>query len=447
MFGLRHNFAGSLATDVAPKELDEWFNKYLTEETPPEMKDKITTSSVMEYTHFQSAVFSGFKIRTSKEVFPYDHAAIQWGYFDKDTPIKEKMLFGTDQDVGVYGDVNRFDYGADPLVGAFADLGKSINGLPTSLIEEFIAAKAPRDPRDARPLAEVNLHASFDVSSLISDYRSMFKWFRASTRSLRVERKFDFIGPLNEEERQKAHWKRLNEQVEAAGGIDRIAFSFVPLPLTLDLKGKVNGVTPPEKFDADKMTAKVSELLESDAYKKFVGADGKTYEFTEEERELIKKRAKLYFKEFEKSLVERMFQTWSSTTRDLGIAIEGHVSDDDIVSKFEKQIIAAAKHVVTARDEKTGKRIQGKIDKAFVEVVDFQYDLETRLAAARAIADSAGSYSAWAKEPRKAIHKALEASINGSLNIDNFKDFSDAKLSRRLRDWYLDQQQVLRALP
>ncbi len=447
VLGLRHNFAGSLAGTVSPKALDEWFAKYLKEEKPPEMKGKLTSASVMEYTHFQSAVFNGCKMRTTDEVLPHDKAAIQWGYFADNTAIDKKLLFGTDDDVGTYGDVNRFDYGAEPIVESISDVGKRINGLPVRLIEQFISAKAPRDPRDATPLDQLNLSASSDVASLISDYRSGLKWFSSSTRSLRIERDFPYIGVLNEEARAAAHWKSLNEQITKAGGIDRFAFGFAPLPLTLDLKPPVADAVPPTKFDAAKMTAKFAELLEKDAYKKFVGADGKEHEFTDKERELIKKRSEAYFKDFEKQLVRRLLQTWATTRRDLGAKVQGHVVDDDIIAKFEKQILAAAKYVIVTRDIKNkDARISGKVDKAYVEVVDFKYDLETRVDAARAIADSAGSYSAWAKDVRVAMGKELKTLVDSSLNINNFKTFTDSKLSRPLRDWYLDQQVLLRSL-
>ena len=222
----------------------------------------------------------------------------------------------------------------------------------------------------------------------------------------------------------------------------------MPLTLTLDLKPPVKGATPPQKFDAKKMTEKVGELLESDAYKEFVGADGKKHSFTDKEKELIKTRAKKFFEDYERELVSRVLKSWSTLTRNLGVAVEGRVSDDDIVAKFEKQVMAAAKLVILARDEKDPqKRISGKVDKSFVEVVDFTYPFETRQAAARALADRAGSYQAWAKEARAAIKKSLTDTVDTSLNINNFKAFSDAKLSRPLRDWYLEQQRLLRELP
>lgn len=447
VLGLRHNFAGSLSANVSPKELYDWFDKYVESEEPPKMEGKLTTSSVMEYSVFEAAVFSGWKMRTTDVVFPHDKAAIQWGYFEDESAISDKMLFGSDDDVFTYGDLQRFDYGVEPIVGSLAEVGRTINGLPVRVIERFVSAKAPRDPRDAIPLEQVNLRPSSDVNRLISDYREGLKWFGSSVRSIRLERDFDFVGDLNEEERREVHWKSLNEQIEKVGGVDRFAFSFVPLSLSLDLKGEVKDATPPEKFDAAKLAAKVGELLDGDSYKEFVGADGETYSFTDEEKKLIRERAKIYFEEFERQLIRRLLQTWASTKRDLGSKVEGYVADDDIVAKLEKQIIAAAKLVVMSRDEKDPEaRIQGKVDKAFVEVIDFKYDLETRQEAAKMLADGAGSYPAWAKESRAAMGKELKSLVDSSLNINNFKDFSDGKLSRPLRDWYLDQQTLLRQL-
>ena len=42
--------------------------------------------------------------------------------------------------------------------------------MPTSLIEKFVSAKAPRDPRDKMPLEDVNLDADREATSLVSDH-------------------------------------------------------------------------------------------------------------------------------------------------------------------------------------------------------------------------------------------------------------------------------------
>jgi hypothetical protein len=100
--------------------------------------------------------------------------------------------------------------------------------------------------------------------------------------------------------------------------------------------------------------------------------------------------------------------------------------------------------VVLARNEE--RRHRGKVDKALVEVVDFRFDLDTRLAAARMLNESVGSFKSWATDPRTEQAKALKESVDAALNVQNFKEFKESLLSRTLRDWYLNQQTVLGAL-
>ena len=88
-------------------------------------------------------------------VLPHDKAAIQWGYFDNKSAQEQKLLFATDQDAARYGDVRTFDYGARPVIAGYNEISSTLRGLPHSLIERFIAARAPRDPRDRIPLEQV----------------------------------------------------------------------------------------------------------------------------------------------------------------------------------------------------------------------------------------------------------------------------------------------------
>ncbi|MCH8921592.1 MAG: zinc-dependent metalloprotease [Planctomycetes bacterium] len=445
VLGLRHNFAGSLGANVSPAELDEWFKSYLTGEKPKDMKGRWTTSSVMEYTPFKAAVFNGHKMRTTEEALPHDKAAIQWGYYGSTEARDKKMLFGTDDDTRKYADVVRFDYGVEPLVGAMASISEHLRYLPNNLIETFIAAKAPRDPRDRGPLEAVKLNPDSTAARLAGYYSRILVWFRSKTRSLRIERDFPVVDALSEKALLAAHWKSLNEQVKKLGGIDRVAFSYLPVTLKLDLKVKPKDIVAPEKFDAAKMSQRVAELLESDSYKTFVGADGKTHSFTDEEKALIKKRAKAYFDRYEQALVKRIVTALGGASRDLGVKVTGSVSDDDMVAQFEKQIIALAKVIITAKDDKSRRR--GKLGKGLVEVVEYKYDLETRLAAGKMLSDGIGSFSQWSKDAKGAMHKALKDDVDGALNINNLKAFKPSQLSRPLRQWYLDQQKVLGMLP
>ena len=445
VLGLRHNFAGSLDTTVSHERLEKWLSAYLKQEDLSEYENDYTANSMMEYQVFTAMALTGSKMRTTETVLPHDRGAIQWGYYDDPAVAENKTLFASDDDTWRWNDVTVFDYGKDPVVTAYANISDTIRRLPSSLIETFIRAKAPLDERDRIPLEQVNLSFSGVARTIGFDIRALLRWFSVGTRSLTIENEFDFVGPLNKREVQKAHWKRLNSQIESLGGIDRALFSFLPEVGKLDLKKKPKNVVASPPVKSADLNKRLAELLESPAYTKFVGLDDKEHEFTEEEIELIKKRGKVFFDKLIESVVAEACQAFTGAERNLGVEANEGLADDDIVASFEKRLIAFASNVITAKDE--SKTIKGKIDKAVVEVTDYKYSKDTRLAAARMLTSRGGSYSSWSKEGKSNINKKLKAEVDGALNIKLFKSFKDSMLSRSLRKWYLDQQEILKLLP
>ncbi len=445
VLGLRHNFAGSLSATMTPKELDEWFKAYVTGKGTEAYTNRVTTSSMMEYSVFRAAAFVGWRMRVNPEPLPHDRATIRWGYFDSKEPSEKKLLFATDGDAGRYGDVATFDYGTEPVVAAYADLSDLLKNLPNSLIERFIAQRAPRDPRDQVPVGKVVLDARASAYAAAGNVSRMLTWFRSGARSLKVENEFEVVDELNRKDRMKAHWKALNDQVEKLGGLDRAVFAFLPLDLKLELKDEPKGVQAVEKISATALTARLEKLLESPAYTNWVGLDEKRYSFTPAEKEIIIKRGKLFFTEFEKEVVKAVCSRFETASRDLAAEVNGNPGDEDLVAKLERRIVEVSRAVILAKDEET--RIRGKVDKSFVEVVAFKYDDESRLAAAKALNDKIGSFRGWATDAKGDLNKALKDDVEGALNIGNFKDFRDSLLSRPLRDWYLKQQDVLALLP
>lgn len=445
VLGLRHNFAGSVAATLTRQELDQWFLNYVTNKTVDIFTNRFASSSVMDYTVFKSAVQVGWYIRTQTNALPYDAAAIRWGYYGSSEPRDQKVLFGTDDQVGIYGDLQRFDQGTHPVVAAYAQIADEIRLLPNSLIENFIAARAPRDARDAVPVAELNLAPARSASTTATQFANILQWFRANTRSLRVENQFDFIGELNEQDRAKAHWKDLTQQLEQLGGVDRALFSYLPLDLKLELKDAPKNVPTAEKISATNLQARLKKLLEAPAYTNFVGLDEKKYSFTPAEKDVILKRGEKFFAEFESELVKQVCQRMENADRTLGQAANDTIEDGDAVAKLEQRIIDLARLVLTSKDDT--KRIKGKVDKSMVEVVDFKYDHDIRMAAAKMLNDKTGAFRGWSVDAKSDLNKQLKDDIDGSLNIPNFKDFKESMLSRPLREWYLKQQDVLGLLP
>ena len=445
VLGLRHNFAGNLSATLSHQELDDWFKAYLVKTNYESFSNRLGSSSVMEYGVFKSEVFEGWKMHVNQEPMPYDKQAIQWGYFDNRAVVTNKILFATDDDILNYGDVRTFDYGTEPIVSGYAEMASTIRNLPNTIIETYIAAKAPRDPRDRIPLENVNLYPKGYANAVANGISQMLYWFRSGARSLRIENDFTFIGELNRKERQEAHWKSVNEQIDRLGGIEKAIFSTLPLDLKIDSKGEPKGVHAAEKIDSTALGTRLEKLLETPSYTNFVGLDEKHYTFTKEEKEIIVKRGKKFFEEFEKETVKSVCKRFEDAPRDLQFLAVGHLEEDDNVAKLEKKIVEFARTVIMAEDD--SKHLKGKVDKSNVEVVQFKYDRETRTAAAQMLNDKTGSYRGWSVDAKSDLNKALKDEVEGELNIANFKDFKDSSLSRPLREWYLEQQDLLGMLP
>jgi hypothetical protein len=445
VLGLRHNFAGSLDATLTHKELDDFFSAYVAGKDLGSYAGKLTSSSMMEYNNFKASVFIGWRMRNMAEPLPHDRAAIQWGYFDSREAVTSRMLFATDQDAGRYGDVTTFDYGADPVVGAYGEMAAAIRNLPNTIIERYISARAPRDPKDRIPLEQVNLSVRGYAATVLGQWSRILPWFSSDTRSLRVENDFDFIGDLNRRERHQAHWAYLEKQMEMLGGVDRALFSVLPMDWKLELKKLPDSLMEADKVDAVKLTARLEKLLSAPGYTNFVGLDSKAYAFTPEEKELIVQRGRKLFQELEEEVLLQACRALENAKRDLAREANGVVSDTDLVAQVEKRMIELARRIVMAKDP--DKRIKGMISRSYLEVVDFKYGVETRLAAVRMLKDGVGSFKGWAWDSKSDLNKALKAEVDTALNIPNLKEFREAMLSRPLRDWYLVQQEILQQLP
>jgi len=445
VLGLRHNFAGSLGATLTLKELNDWFKAYLTGQPLDAYTNKLATTSMMEYTVFKGGVFVGWWMRAFNHPLPHDRAAIGWGYYDSAEARTNKMLFASDEDVARFGDVGRFDYGPEPVVTAYNETAQIIDLLPNSLIETFIAARAPQNPNDRIPLEQVNLNYSAAAGGIATQFVNALVWFQADTRSRRVENQFDFIGELNLKERRQAHWKYLNDQIEKLGGTDRALFSPLPPEFKLDLKDEPAGLNPVQRLNATNLTARLEKLLASTNYTTFVGLDEKRYSFTPAEKELILQRGRKYFEALQKEVVKQFCLKLENAPRDLGTEANDAVSEDDITAKLEQRVIEIAKHLLTARVETN--RISGRLDKGYVEVPRFQYDFDVRLAAAKMLNEKTGSFKGWADDAKVELNKQLKQILNDALNLDHFKDFKPSMLSRPVLEWYQQQQELLKLLP
>ena len=103
-----------------------------------------------------------------------------------------------------------------------------------------------------------------------------------------------------------------------------------------------------------------------------------------------------------------------------------------------------ARQVITARVDTN--RISGKVDKGYVEVAQFKYEFETRLAAAKMLNEKTGSFKGWADDAKAELTTQLKKQLDDALNLAHFADFKPSLLSRPLLEWYQQQQEILQLL-
>lgn len=146
--GLRHNFAGNLYSDVDFAKRKNIFNNYVAGQNVPE--NVHLTSSVMDYPDFTGDLLVGALIRQGNKTFPYDEAAIRWGYTDASSASVSAPPFCTDEharaEPRLYYDCAMDDAGPDPFAHALDAQAEDFSLFAQRLALSFRSAKTDDNP-------------------------------------------------------------------------------------------------------------------------------------------------------------------------------------------------------------------------------------------------------------------------------------------------------------
>jgi hypothetical protein len=106
--GLRHNFAGSIGTNIPTKDYENVSNLNFLSGIMPE--GLYPSTSVMDYTQIFTAAMVGSVIRSKAFPLPYDKMAIEWGY-NNNVKVDDLNLppYCTDSSQGEYNDCKVWD--------------------------------------------------------------------------------------------------------------------------------------------------------------------------------------------------------------------------------------------------------------------------------------------------------------------------------------------------
>jgi hypothetical protein len=168
--GLRHNFAGTLSSNLSPKNYEASVRTYfLTGELP---HDLVPVGTVMDYTPGTIASMTGAWIRSHLGSLPYDKEAIEWGYAEKQPDPKSFVPFCTDSHraKGNLHDCKVWDTFPQTIEGAYREYRMVLESLALKLVLpfEFIQNKTPSSDISAK-IKKVQLRPKADVQALLKD--------------------------------------------------------------------------------------------------------------------------------------------------------------------------------------------------------------------------------------------------------------------------------------
>jgi hypothetical protein len=445
--GLRHNFAGNLASTFSPKERADAVKNYIHRSQLDNPEVAMTTSSVMEYTDYQDAVLNGAIMKARKTALPYDIKSINYAYLDPNAKLDaDKTLFCTDSHADKYLDCTRNDSSANSLEYIAASIQDILGREAYRFVEAFLAAKSNVVVVDRRPVNKVSVSpaAAVAVGNLTT---SALAWMNASNRSLRVDRSFDRLDSLNTEDVLVARLKDLQGLIKGMGG--KTAPSLLAA-MNIEAMGadseemKSNSYAPTADWKTD-FLAKVKDYLDRPDVKKFVGQDGETYELTSEETEQIKAYAKKYADKFSELAVTGTLTAISKATLDLEVkALKYKLEKDNLTEAMEERIAEISSKVLTT----VGGSDNVKYKTATFVVPKYLYSQDERIAAAKALSSKQAPLPQWNEAKLKAAKSAITRELSQAINVEDITKIEAATYdgNRPFQLWLKDHSAVYNSL-
>jgi hypothetical protein len=360
--GLRHNFAAKNGATLAAADLGKTFDAYLETGAVPAVT---VSTSVMDYLSIDGLAMEGALIRQGAPAFPYDVAAIRWGYSEDDFRTLGFSGFCTDEHEGMFPDCVTFAAPGDPIAANAMEWLQLPQRAAAGFAAKFLAAKAPLDLGASVPVEEVRLDPEADADALMARFAyvvAMLKDFDEIGASfLRSADALAYQSDLNREDEVAAILRYQKAAVKSAGGLHALL-----APLRLKDTGK--GVLLPAII-AD-APARLAAILESGAYAGGTNAAGVAYTFTTAERRFIATAAKGYFDRLGRDIVAQATDILTRTA-------DGRYARID-VDGLAGELKALAESYVLAESETA---VSGKVNGKVVSVKRPWLDLDQQLAA------------------------------------------------------------------
>ncbi len=265
--GIKHNFAGSMKTNIDSENYEYIVMNYFLRDRKEE--DVIESSSVMDYLQSLETSLAGARIRFKQPMLDYDFKAIKNAYYKKYSD--DYGPFCTDEDNlnRTYINCAASDHFSNAIKGRLFDLKGSHLTLPQSLANNFYFLKQEESPsKRLEKIRNTDLNSKALTDWILSNIAAVIKTLEIDTKYLNIQSPVDYK----------------DRTLEDIGGFSKnLITPFMP-----------------------------STIAQKDYPQKFINAIHTTYKVSIEEEELLKDRANEFFAYFSENLIQGLSQILNS---------------------------------------------------------------------------------------------------------------------------------------
>ncbi|MCC6748690.1 MAG: zinc-dependent metalloprotease [Deltaproteobacteria bacterium] len=440
--GLRHNFAGSIGTNISADDAEKRFEEYLNGKMLA--TDVIPSSSVMDYHDTPQSALIGHLIARKEAALPYDVKAMSILYDGETYDPREIPPFCTDSHYGYYHDCDAFDAGRSVIEFATSHKKKLLENLPNILFEWYVWDKAPCKGCDEFPLAEDQPNPKWFLYSLTYPVTSAYRSLLSSSKTIRIQRSFPTVSALNAAKVQRAELDYARREYDAAGGFEKV-LSILP---------KDYAKTAIAKFDA---------LV--NRYTTFPGYEGQTVHFSGAEKELIKQHARKFFRLMETQAAEEEMTILSNLPNWIDLAymewgwmnpLMGKLADGpqsfELAAYMKKRV---EETLLSQSVDSMGKLVylngevmvageEGEPRTVKVKLPVYKYPHGTRQAAAMAFMAVEKESPAWGAKERNELFMSYQMAITEVTGIDPGETIIEQHLlPPDLARWFLEKDELM----
>lgn len=450
--GLRHNFAGSLGSEISgPQEAADLIKSYLNDKYD---NAPAPASTVMDYLTFREEIMQGAAI-AAKKTFTYDKAAITWAYSGKDvTPADLKTPYYCADSEG--GELKTLgcetnDTGSRPLTGHAYEFARTRRLSPDVVIETITDAIRPDNANDqltVRQALAAN-HPDAMSLSLVSEAANVIRIGTPGMKVIQIDRAEDGSSWANQKDYDSQTKTFIAKEYADLGGLPGI------LKIALGLDDSFH-------LQPGYLLAGVDERMAKPTFGSGKTTYGKAYTITGQElkdaRAGIEKLASATESAF---LRDTLLSVTGLSPKDVsGGAGKGKPADwmgyDDKLQTWDPAIVQdgwqsglAALGEQIATDSTS--QITGTIDGKPVSVPAPRFTLEVRVAAMRLYSGKVFGRTSdtWMNDATEKLGTALINRLAAVTNLadgDPDKATPVGKLSPELADWAKKELAVLKAL-